>query len=205
VSRTRTPHATIRALATMALALSVSCGSNRAGTQPDTSGPDGSGPTVPVPANLWKPAAGATPATGTYLYVEMDASFSPGVTYPRTILPASGIVTVTAASGAFSVTASDTVAKLDLRGAFTAMLGNPQVQDGYYPDLRGPADADPLRGSLDVTLNAHGCSGVTGWFVVDHIFYFNGHLTALDLRFEQRCPGFAAPMHGQLHWTENLT
>ena len=42
-------------------------------------------------------------------------------------------------------------------------------------------------------------------FAVDHVFYFNGHLTTLDLRFEQRCPGVAAPMHGQIHWTENLT
>ena len=192
-------------MAALLLVLSASCGSGSSGTQPDTTIVVGSGPTVPIPTNLWKPTAGTTPATGTFMYVEMDATFSPGISYPRTILPASGGVTVTAASGAVAITATDTVTKLDLRGAFTTMLGHVQLEEGYYHDLRGPANADPLRGSLDVALNAHACSGFTGWFVVDHVFYFNGHLTALDLRFEQQCPGFAAPMHGQLHWTENLT
>jgi hypothetical protein len=89
-------------------------------------------------------------------------------------------------------------------GVFNAMLGHTQLTEGYYHDLHGIADANPLRGSLDVKLNSRGCSAATGWFVVDHVFYFNGRLTAMDLRFEERCPGLA-PMHGQVHWTENLT
>jgi hypothetical protein len=160
---------------------------------------------MPVPTDLWRPPAGSTPLAGTYMYVDVDASFSPGVTYPRTIVPASGVFTVSASGGTLSIAATDTVARLDLRGVFTTMLGHPQLEEGYYRDLRGAADADPLKGSLDVALGTRSCGSLTGWFAVDHVFYFNGRLTTLDLRFEQRCPGFATPIHGQIHWTENLT
>ncbi|MEO8561798.1 MAG: hypothetical protein ABI601_06965 [bacterium] len=193
-----------RAWSSLALALAVACGSSSSGVPQDSTGGQSSGPMLPIPASLWRPPAGATPATGSYVYVEMDAGFTVGVTYPRVVTPATGSVGVTAEGGALSVAATDTVVGLALRGVFNTMIGHPRLDEGYYHDLRGIADADPLRGSLDVTLNSRGCAPVTGWFVVDHVFYFNGRLTAMDLRFEQRCPGFG-PMHGQVHWTENLT
>ena len=182
----------------------ASCADTTAGTPPASGGVP-SGPLVPVPADLWRPPAGATPAAVSYLYVEMDSSFSPGVTSPRTIVPATGAFAVSATGGTLTISATDTTSGLKLRGVFTTMLGYPLIEEGYYRDLRGAANADPLKGSLDVTLDAHACGSLTGWFVIDHVFYFDGHLTSLDLRFEQRCQEFAAPMHGQIHWTENLT
>jgi hypothetical protein len=187
------------------LLLAASCTDATFGVNPPSDAGAPLGPVQPVPANLWRPPAGSTPAAGTYLYVEMDAGFSPGVSYPHTIVAATGVFAVSASSGKLSIAATDTAGKRELRGAFTTMLGHPQLEEGYYRDLRAAAGADPLKGSLDVALDARGCAASTGWFVVDHVFYFNGRLTTLDLRFEQRCPGFTAPMHGQLHWTENLT
>jgi hypothetical protein len=142
---------------------------------------------------------------GSYIFVEADASFLPAATSPRIIVPSTGVFVVSATGGTLTISATDTVSGMIVRGVFTTMLGHPVIEDGYYRDLRGAAGADPLKGSLDVTIDAHACAAATGWFVVDHVFYFNGRLTTLDLRFEQRCSGAATPMHGQLHWTENLT
>ncbi|HEV7991839.1 MAG TPA: hypothetical protein VGP25_08445, partial [Gemmatimonadaceae bacterium] len=184
----------------------AACGSDSiAALPPGTSSGTPSGPTLPVPATLWSPPAGSTPLQGSYLYVDMDASFTPGVTYPRTIVATLLDFTVLARDGTLTISASDSAASLVVHGVFATMLGHLQLDEGYYDGLREAANANPLRGSLDVMLNTRACTSVTGWFVVDHSFYFNGRLTALDLRFEQRCPGFTAPMHGKLHWTENLT
>ncbi|HEV7992527.1 MAG TPA: hypothetical protein VGP25_11925, partial [Gemmatimonadaceae bacterium] len=192
-------RAAIIALSTIPLL--AACGSDSiAALPPGTSSGTPSGPTLPVPATLWSPPAGSTPLQGSYLYVDMDTGFTPGVTYPHTIVASPLNFSVSVVRGTLTVSASDSTAPLVVRGVFTTMLGHDQLDDGYYDELRGAADANPLRGSLDVTLNTRACTSVTGWFVVDHSFYFNGRLTALDLRFEQRCPGFTAPMHGKLHW-----
>lgn len=195
-----------RACASLAIALAMACASSGGDVQP-ISDPSGrpSGPTVPVPSSLWQPPAGSTPATGSYAYLDMDASFSPGVTYPHTIVSATGGITVSASGGQLSVSAEDTVTKLAMIGVFQTMLGKTQLEVGYYHDLHGALEADPLFGALDVMLNLRRCGSLSGWFAIDHVFYFQGHLTAFDLRFEERCSGFVAPMHGQVHWTENNT
>jgi hypothetical protein len=164
-----------------------------------------SGPVDPAPANLWQPPAGSTPATGSYAYLEMDASFSPGVQYPRTIMAAPGTFTVSVIGGRLSVVASDSAGGFTMNGVFQTMIGLTQLREGYYGDLRGLSQIDPLAGALGVALNSRSCDSLTGWFVIDHVFYFNGLLTALDMRFEERCSGFAAPMHGKIHWTESFT
>jgi hypothetical protein len=193
------------ALGALALAVILASCADSGAIAPQIGAAPSSGPTLPIPADLWRPPAGSTPAVGTYLYVETEPSVAPGVTSPRTLTAAAGRFTIAAGTGALTIAVEDTTNRLDVRGAFTTMLGHVQLEEGYYRDLRGPADADPLKGSLDVTFDARRCAALTGWFVVDHVFYFNGRLTTLDLRFEQRCAGVAVPTHGQLHWTENLT
>ena len=162
-----------------------------------------SGPVVPVPAGLWQPPVGSTPATGSYVYLDMDASFLPGVSFPRTIMPSPSVVPVSVAGRRVSVTAEDTVAKLAMNGKFQLLLGQTEIQVGYYHDLRGNPATDALAGALDVLLNARGCASHVGWFAVDHVFYFNGLLTQIDLRFEERCSDFRAPMRGKIHWRES--
>ena len=162
-----------------------------------------SGPVVPVPASLWQPPVGSTPATVSYVYLETDTSLAPGVSFPRTILPSPSVVPVSVTGRSVSVTAEDTVAKLAMNGKFQLLLGQTEIKAGYYHDLRGIAANDLLAGALDVTLNARGCATHVGWFAVDHVFYFNGLLTQIDLRFEERCSDFRAPMRGKIHWRES--
>jgi hypothetical protein len=185
----------------LTLACVVACGS------PGTSPYDGGDikvyrPTFPVPDTLWKPPSGATPAAGSYVYLEGGASLATGVSFPRTIALANGPIAATTTRQHLVVTATDTVDALTMQGSFEAMLGMTVLEVGYYPELRGPAEALPLGGAIDVSLNGRRCSKLTGWFAIDHVFYFNGNMTMLDLRFEQRCDGDAVPMHGQVHWRE---
>ena len=162
-----------------------------------------SGPVVPVPASLWQPPVGSTPVKVSYVYLDMDASFAPGASFPRTIVPAPSVVPVSVTGRNVSVTAEDTVAKLAMNGRFQLLLGQTEIKVGYYHDLRGNSATAAPAGALDVTLNARGCATHVGWFAVDHVFYFNGLLTQIDLRFEERCSDFSAPMRGQIHWRES--
>ena len=194
-----------RLLIFLAAALTASCSSTAANAPPDTTQGEPSGPTLPIPADLWRAPAGSTPTQVSYFYLDADPALTPSTTYPRTIVPTSGAITVSVVGGVLTVTAIESATQLDVRGVFTTMLGHLRLDEGYYHDLRGPADANPLRGSIDVVLGGRHCASATGWFAVDHVFYFNGRLTTLDLRFEQRCADVVAPIHGQIHWTENLT
>ena len=186
----------------MLLAIAMACTSEASETTAVIPYIRPSGPLVPGPVGLWQPPPGSTPAMGNYVYIEMDSSFSTGVTYPQTMVPVPGSFTVTWQTGKLAVTATDPRVKLTMNGVFQTMLGLTELKEGYYGDLRGLADADPLAGALAVSLNARECNVVDGWFMVDHVFYFTGGLTAVDLRFEGHCSTFGTPMHGQIHWRE---
>jgi hypothetical protein len=185
--------------AALALALACGAGSSASVDQPNL---PPSGPMVPIPANLWQPPAGSTPLTGSYAYLEMDAGFSPGASYPHTIVTPPGTFTVSATEGRLSVVAVDGAAGYAMNGVFQTMIGLTRLEEGYYADVRALSQSDPLRGAMSVALNSRSCDSPAGWFAIDHVFYFSGILTTLDMRFEARCTGFGAPMRGQIHWRE---
>jgi len=77
----------------------------------------------------------------------------------------------------------------------------PELQLGYYGKLQRFPFHNPARGGLSWSGEGRGCNTLTGWFVVDSVTYTSGTLGAFDLRFEQRCEGDLAALHGQIHWT----
>jgi hypothetical protein len=105
-------------------------------------------------------------------------------------------------AGTLSIIAVDTSSKVEMLGFFKPMIGATTFQEGYYRDVRG-LEEDPAAGALDVTVNAWDCDSLVGWYAIDHVFYFQGNLTAIDLRFELRCKGFRAPLRGQVRWAES--
>jgi hypothetical protein len=187
--------------ASAALTLALACGAGSSAPVEEQKLPP-SGPMNPIPASLWQPPAGSTPLTGSYAYLEMDASFSPGTAYPHSIVRPPGTFTVSATGGRLSVVATDAAAGYAMNGVFQTMIGLTQLEEGYYSDVRGLSQSDPLRGAMDVSLSSRACDSLAGWFAIDHVFYFSGILTTLDMRFEARCTGFGAPMRGQIHWRE---
>jgi len=165
--------------------------------------PNAPGPVLPIPAALWRAPAGSTPTTGSYVYLAGDAGLIPGVTLPQTIVPAPGTMGVSAFTNRLSLVAADSSTALTLSGTFQETIALTSMQEGYHRDLRAPFEDVSRIDGLRVSVNGQGCASLIGWFVIDHVFYFQGNLTAIDLRFEVRCGGFGAPLRGQIHWAES--
>lgn len=156
---------------------------------------DGSstGPVNPPPAGLWQPAAGSTPATGNFIYLQSDAGdyIGQGQTYTYTTfsLDATGGLLTVGVNG------------VDLwTGNFQTMNTISQLQPGFYPGLTRYPFHDPTVGGLTWHGNGRGCNTLKGWFAVDNVTYVNSVLTAIDLRFEQNCEGGTTALHGTIHW-----
>lgn len=153
------------------------------------------GPVYPIPASLWQPAPGSTPATGSYVYLDSDAGDYIGLGQTYTYTPATDAITLTATGGHLSVGVAG------WSGDFQAMSTLTQLERGYYPDLRRYPFHNPAKGGLSWYGQGRGCNTLLGWFAIDGITYTNGTLTALDLRFEQHCEGGTPALHGAIHWS----
>ena len=158
------------------------------------------GPVNPPPAGLWEPAPGATPATGSYVHLQSDSGDYIGGGGTYTYTRADALLNVTATGGLLHVSVTG---DQDWSGDFQAMLSLAQLQPGYYGDLRRYPFHNPVRGGLTWSGEGRGCNTLRGWFVVDSISYSNGELTAVELRFEQRCEGGAAALHGKIRLLAN--
>ena len=79
------------------------------------------------------------------------------------------------------------------------MLPLTQLQVGYYGDI---TERNVAKGLLFWAGDGRACSP-RGWFVVDDVTYAAGAITAIDLRFEQRCGVSTAALHAKLHWRSN--
>lgn len=152
------------------------------------------GPVNPIPAELWRPAAGSTPATGNYVYLVSDVGDYIGLGQTLTYTPTNATITGTATATYLSITVSGWT------GQFKAMISVSDFQAGYYPDLRRYPFHNPAKGGLSWSGQGRGCNVLTGWFVVDGVTYSSGTLTAIDVRFEQHCEGSMPALHGAIHW-----
>jgi hypothetical protein len=152
------------------------------------------GPVDPIPAGLWQPATGATPATGNYVYLVSDNGDYIGQGQTLTYTPANATIAVTAAAGHLSISVSGWFADFQTMSSITA------IQRGYYPDLRRYPFHNPAKGGLSWSGQGRGCNTLTGWFAVDRVTYSGGVLTAIDLRFEQHCEGGTPALRGAIHW-----
>jgi hypothetical protein len=152
------------------------------------------GPQAP-PAGLWQAAAGATPGSGNYVYLESAAGdpVGNGQTY-----------TYTGGNG-FTLSAEGARASVRIdgstwwSGSFNGMNTVSRITPGYYGNVQLYPGNNPTRAGMSWG-SWSGCSSIKGWFVVDRVTYSADALTELDLRFEQYCNGSAAPLRGQLHW-----
>jgi hypothetical protein len=159
------------------------------------------GPTQTIPTTLWTPAAGTTPATGNYIYLE-SAGGDPvgeGKTYLHT-----------QADAVISAILAGPHIKFSVRGDatwvadFQVMDSLSKVQPGYYADLRNYTFRNPRKGGLEWSGIASCHSQSRGWIAVDKVQYQGDVMTQVDLRFEQRClDGLAPPLRGKIHWSND--
>jgi uncharacterized repeat protein (TIGR01451 family) len=160
------------------------------------------GPVNPPPVGLWSPAPGATPDSGSYVYLQSDFGDYIGGGGTYTYTRANAQLNAVSAGGLLQVSVKG---DQDWSGDFQAMVGLAQLQPGYYGDLRRYPFHNPVKGGLSWSGEGRGCNTLRGWFVVDSISYANGELSAVDLRFEQRCEGGAAALRGRIRVVANDT
>jgi hypothetical protein len=154
------------------------------------------GPLVTPPADLWRPAAGSTPASGNFVYLES--------------LPGDWVgqgQTVLYREQDTSVQLSSFGARLNLNlsagwsADFQGMNVLSELRPGYYGNLGRYPFHNPVKGGLNWSGQGRGCNTLSGWFMVDAIQFRNGVVSSIDLRFEQRCEGSSAPLRGQVRWS----
>jgi hypothetical protein len=158
------------------------------------------GPVLPVPGGLWQPAAGTTPTTGNFVYLESDAGDYVGQGQTLTYTQADAIIALSTTRGRLSL---DISGDGGWSGVFQAMSVLSELQPGYYPNLQRYPFDNPTKGGLDWSGEGRGCNTLTGWFAIDGVTYGGGVLDAIDLRFEQHCEGGGPALHGEIHWTSN--
>lgn len=161
----------------------------------DTTSPPG--PVIPPPAGLWEPAAGVTPTSGNYVYLESQ---------PGDYVGAGRNYLYTQAVSQFTVSANGKYLYVGVDGderwfgEFQVMIPLSRLEVGYYGDLQRYPIHNWAKGGLHWSGQGAGCNDLSGWFVVDSVTYDGETLSAIDLRFEQRCE-FAVPaLHGKIHW-----
>jgi hypothetical protein len=153
------------------------------------------GPAFPPPADLWSPAAGATPASGNYVYLQSDPGDWVGGGGTYLLTPSNSTIMATASGAHVTIDAAAGFA-----GEFVGMNVLSQLQPGYYADLRRFPFNNPTKGGMNVAAFNRGCNVLSGWFVVDGVTYSGGTLTSIDLRFEQHCEGAVPALRGKIHW-----
>ena len=153
------------------------------------------GPVNPPPPGLWTPPAGATPASGNYVYIASDPGDDIGHGRTETFTQVNSVITVEQIAGALTFGVNG---DRGYGGQFKAMTPLTRLEPGYYGEAQGLA-GNPTVGRLSVT-GDYGCSDLTGWFVIDSISYSGDTMTGVDLRFEQHCYGLAPAVRGKVHW-----
>ena len=155
------------------------------------------GPVNPIPANLWQPAPGSTPAAGNYVYLESAAGDYVGGGRTATYTQANAVLIFNTLGSSLSISIQGDEQWF---GTMQPMNALTRFQPGYYPELRRYPFHNPVRGGISWDGNGNGCNTLTGWLAIDQVSYANGVLTALDLRFEQHCEANTAPLRGAVHW-----
>jgi hypothetical protein len=159
------------------------------------------GPVQPPPSGLWAPAPGVTPATDDFVYLESEPGDDVGLGGSYLYSQANAQITMTA-SGALATVHVD--GDKVWHGAFEGMSFQTRLEPGYYGDLQRYPFHNETKGGMDWSGDGRGCNTLSGWFVVDSVTYDGSVLTALELRFEQRCDGSEAALHGaiRLHFED---
>jgi hypothetical protein len=161
----------------------------------DTTAP--AGPVNPAPSGLWQPTAGATPASGNYVYLESTSGDYIGQGQTYTYTPTTAALSVSGMAGLVQVNVNG---DQSWSGEFQAMNSVSSLQVGYYGDLQRYPFHNPVKGGLSWGGEGRGCNELTGWFVVDSVTYTGTAITAIELRFEQHCEGAAPALRGKLRW-----
>lgn len=166
-------------------------------------------PIRPVPRDLWQPPEGATPATGSYVFLQSDAGDSIGQGQTRLFTPANAVLTAWHRNSISSLPVE--------AGAYVGVLV--QGDESWEGDFQGMESLFTMKPALFDRLSLYGrhslyrggmgwkkpgqtCRDIQGWFFVDSVTWTaNQELASVELRFEQHCNGEGAALRGKVRWS----
>jgi hypothetical protein len=152
----------------------------------DPTGPPG--PT-PIPADLWRPAPGTTPATGNFLRVESEPGDAIGQGRSTTYTQANATLRLFGGTGGVS---AEVLGDERWVGDFGPMASRSVLEPGFYGGV-GTSVGPTMSWGARYT----GCR-TRGWFAVDAIALDAGRIVSFDARFEQRCDDGTGVLRGQV-------
>lgn len=160
--------------------------------QPVRAGP------APVPASLWRPAAGAVPMMGNIVHIETTGMEPVFEGRPATFTEEDAVLEVNAAGRWINIA----VRSRDLWFARVRGIVRPEgLEAGYYHGLRGvDYRYNPARGAMEWYRGTGSCQDPRSWLAIDRIEYERGALLALEFRFEQRCGDHPGIVRGLVRW-----
>jgi hypothetical protein len=164
-------------------------------------GVSASRPATTTLAGLWRAAPGRVPATGNVVYLESGTGDPVG----------NGLIYMyTQANAVLSISTQGPQLNLGVQGDQTwwGSFALPGAVGRLVTGYRGGMGSEPWSGNGGVSWwgNLGAClNATTTWLVIDSVSYDGDTLTAVDLRFSQRCQDSGAALHGRVRWTSGDT
>lgn len=142
----------------------------------------------------WQPPPGATPSSGSYVYLESESNDYIGqgqtrlyTTDAQILMSTSGARVRITVSGAQSWS-----------GEFLASDDLDRIVVGFWGDLPLYPPADPSSGGISWSGEGRACTSATGWFVIDRVGFRGVDVSSVEMRFEQRCNGGQSVLRGKI-------
>jgi len=185
----------------LATSLMVACGGGGGSVADPPAENSPSGPPIIVGTELppdvhWSPPAGATPASGNYVYLQSDVgdAMGRGTTSLYTQAESSIVYEFAAARHLFHIANP----QHQWLGEF---VSDDVLRVGFYGNALPPDTRSHAHPGLLWQTRWRGCKAMDGWFVVDAMTRdAGGVIDGLELRFVQRCEGTSAALRGKLRW-----
>jgi hypothetical protein len=151
---------------------------------------------VLLPA-LWRPADGRVAASGNVVYVESEAGDPVGNGASFAYSQANALLGISSQGARLDVSVQG-------NQAWWGSLALPDALAKLVPGYHGGMSSDTWSGNGGVSW--WGMSGscenaTTTWLVIDSATYEGDTLTAVDLRFSQRCQNSGGALHGRVRWS----
>lgn len=187
-------------LVVAAMCLSA-CGGGGGGGEsppPDAGGPPPKliqGSSLPADAG-WQPPAGATPASGNYVYLSSESGDPVGNGETRVYTDAESTLRFDNAYGKAWLYVAHPQRQWEGELVFDS---TPQV--GFYTDVMHPLQLAAPRPGQRWSTEWRECDQPDGWFAFDRVVMEAGIAMEVEMRFVQRCRAGGAALRGKLRWS----
>jgi hypothetical protein len=161
-------------------------------------------PSRQIPSNLWQPPAGATPASGSYVYLESEEGDVVGEGRSYLYTPANAVLLAwqgTWQPGRGRYLGVSVLGEDGWSGDFQTMSSLDMLRVGYYPRVgRFPLHGTSFAGQ-GWSKGSRQCESANGWVAIDAVEApLIGLLTRIEMRFEQVCSNSSARLRGKVVW-----